>query len=91
MIDIVKRKGKRPTEAFQHQKLHNSLYAACLSVKTPEGEAKRIADTVIKAVVDWAEARSEVTSDDIRRVAARSLAVFHDEAAYLYQHHRQIL
>lgn len=90
-IDIVKRAGKRPTEAFDPHKLHASVRAACLSVRTPEGEADMTAWAVTDAVILWLEIRPEVTSDDLRRVAGRHLTVYHPEAAYLYEQHRTII
>lgn len=90
-VDIVKRGGKRPTESFDPQKLHASVYAACLSVRSPEGHADETARRVCSLVISWCDNKPEVTSADIRRQAAKALTTFHPEAAYLYQHHRVIL
>lgn len=90
-IDIVKRAGKRPTEAFDPKKLHASVRAACLSVRAPEGEADMTALAVTNAVIVWLEPRPEVTSDDLRRVASRHLKTYHPEAAYFYEQHRTII
>ena len=90
-IDVVKRRGDRPTESFDRDKLHRSIHAACLSVRSADGAALEAASRVCDVVIIWCEARSEVTSDDIRRQAAKALTVFHPEAAYFYQHHRMIM
>lgn len=90
-IDIVKRAGKRPTESFDPKKLHASVRAACLSVRTPEGEADMTAWAVTDAVIVWLELRPEVTSDDLRRVASRHLTTYHPEAAYIYEQHQTII
>ncbi len=90
-IDIVKRGGKRPTESFRRNKLHNSIQAACLSVRSPEGEAAMTASNVCDIVIIWLEKKPEVTSADIRRKAAETLESFHPEAAYLYKHHRLVM
>lgn len=87
-IDIIKRKGKRPSERFARDKLHASIVAACLSVRTPEGQAEITAKKVCDGVIIWLETKPEVTSDDIRRIASQHLERFHPEAAYLYQQHR---
>lgn len=89
--DIVKRDGKRPTEQFNREKLHHSIRAACLSVRSPEGEAETIAAKVSDGVVLWLETKPEVTSHDLRRKATDILTSFHPEAAYLYKHHRLII
>lgn len=90
-IDIIKHGGRRPTESFQRSKLHASVRAACLSVRTPEGEAETTARKVCDTVTAWLEKHPEVTSNDLRRKAADALQSFHPEAAYLYQHHRLII
>lgn len=88
---IIKRQGKRPSEQFQRDKLHHSVRAACLSVRSPEGQAETIARDVCNAVIAWLETKPEVTSSDIRRKATDVLESFHPEAAYLYKHHRLII
>jgi transcriptional regulator NrdR family protein len=87
-IDIVKSSGKRPTESFDRTKLHRSVKAACLSVRSHDGEADNTADKVCDAVIIWLEERPEVTSHDIRRIASKHLTRYHPDAAYIYEHHR---
>lgn len=88
---VVKRQGKRPTEAFQRKKLYASILASCLSVQTPEGQAEATANTVCDAVIRWLSDKPEVTSEDIRRKAADALARYHPEAAHLYKHHHMVI
>lgn len=88
LIDVVKRGGQRPSERFSRDKLHSSVVAACLSVQAPVGQAEAIAAAVCENVIDWLQTRPEVTSHDLRRVAARRLHVHHPDAAYLYEQHR---
>ncbi|AHB42092.1 hypothetical protein RAAC3_TM7C00001G0229 [Candidatus Saccharibacteria bacterium RAAC3_TM7_1] len=90
-IDVVKRDGKRPSEHFNPDKLHTSIMAACLSVRSPQGEASLTAQTVCDAVEHWCGQKSEITSADIRRIASTHLERIHPEAAYLYKHHRLVL
>lgn len=92
-IDIVKRSSKRSpkTEYFDRNKLHRSLRAACLSVRSPEGEASQAADKVCDAVIVWLEKRPEVTSQDVRRIAARHLSKHNPDAAYIYEYNRYTL
>jgi transcriptional regulator NrdR family protein len=87
-IDIVKREGRRPTEAFTLTKLHDSIVASCLSVRTPAGQAEAIAKAVTESVLAWLENKPEVTSHDIRRIASKHLHIHHPDAAYLYEQHR---
>lgn len=90
-IDIIKRSGDRPTEAFQRSKLHASVMAACLSVRSPEAQAELTANKVCDAVIIWLEEKPEVTSHDLRRKATETLEKHHPEAAYLYKHHRLVI
>lgn len=88
---IIKRKGQRPTESFDRTKLHQSIVAASLSARAPDGQADSIAHAVTNYVLEWLESRPEVTSHDIRLVATRHLRAHHPDAAYLYEQHRTIL
>ncbi len=90
-MDVIKRGGTRPSEVFDQAKLHHSVRAAVLSVRSPEGEAETVATHVSGIVKEWCASRAAVTSHDLRRVAASALEAFHPEAAYLYQNHQLIL
>lgn len=90
-VDVVKRGGRRPTEAFNRDKLHASVMAACLSVRTPEGTAHDTATRVCDALIIWCNDKPEVTSADVRRQASKALETHHPEAAYFYNHHRVIM
>jgi len=87
-IDIVKRNGQRPSENFSQEKLHASILAACLSVRTPVGQAESIAHAVSDIFISWLETKPEVTSQDVRRIAAKHLRTHHPDAAYIYEQHR---
>ena len=91
LIDVVKRSGERPTDRSNREKLHASVLAACLSVRSPHGEAETAAGNVCDAVIIWCGSKREVTSNDLRRKAAEHLERIHPEAAYLYKHHRLVL
>lgn len=88
---IIKQGGRRDHEPYVRDKLHRSIIAACLSVRSSEGSAETAADAVCKAIETWLKERPEVTSDDIRRVAARTLKIHNPEAAYFYTHHKHIV
>ncbi len=90
-IPVIKRNGKRVSEPYVHEKLHTSILAACLSVKSPEGEAETIAEKVSRTVTTWCNGKPSVTSQDLRRVASSHLEIFHPEAAYLYQNHELVV
>ncbi|HYG83323.1 MAG TPA: ATP cone domain-containing protein [Verrucomicrobiae bacterium] len=87
----VLKRHRQHSEPFDPVKLHQSVMAACLSVRSLEGEAHLTAEQVCSKVIDWLATKTEVTSADIRRVAAKNLHIYHPEAAYLYEHHRTII
>lgn len=87
-VDIVKHHKPNNYESFNRDKLYSSIVSACQSAKSPEGQAKQIANLVCDAVEKWIADRAEVTSTDIRVIAHRHLAIHHPDAAYLYEQHR---
>ena len=84
-VDIVKRGGRRPSESYIREKLHASIIAACLSVRTPSGQAQSIADAVCSSVDTWLVDKSEITSQDIRIITTKHLHTHHPDAAYMYE------
>lgn len=90
-VDVVKHHSKRPTEPYAANKLHDSIVAVCREVRTTEGAAQSAADSVCHAVDRWLQERPEVTSEDIRRVAAKTLTEHNPDAAYLYTQHKHII
>lgn len=91
VIDVVKRKKRLPVQSFQNEKLHQSIYAACLSVRVPDGEAAIVADRVSHSVQMWLKNKPMITSNDLRRIASVHLHRYSPDAAYFYHHHRYII
>lgn len=91
MTRIVKRRGSQRYETFSRDKLKASIIAACNSVYTAEGGAETAAEAVCAAIDEWKNTRPEITSDDIRRVAARTLKIHNPDAAYYYSQHKHII
>lgn len=86
---IVKRTPNY-TEPYDERKLYASVYAACLCVRTPVGEAELTAAHMCKFIQPWLTDKQEVTSHDIRRKTAEFLKVYNPDAAYMYSRHRLI-
>lgn len=84
MVKIKNIKDDNQIERFDYDRLHKSILTACLSARRPDGQAESTAKSVCDSVVEWIQQRPEVTSHDIRRVAAKSLETYDPEAAYLY-------
>lgn len=88
-MNIVKRSPGH-NEPYDERKLYASIYAVCLSVRAPQGEAEITAAHVCTDIKPWLNDKSEITSGDIRRKAAEHLSIYNPNAAYLYKHHRVI-
>lgn len=91
MSHTIRKRGGRNVETYSRQKLHNSIIAVCLSVRSKEGSSKTAAEATCDAVESWLEHKPEVTSDDIRRIAGRALKNYNPDAAYYYSQHKHIL
>jgi transcriptional regulator NrdR family protein len=79
------------SEPYDERKLYASVYAACLSLRTPAGEAELTASKVCKDIEPWLENKAEVTSIDLRHRAADHLKVYNPDAAYMYVRHRTMI
>lgn len=90
-VDVVKR-GKKPrTETFDPGKLYASIFASCISQTNMDGLADQIARQTLNSVLAWCGNKSEITSNDIRLQAAKTLGQLHPEVAYIYKNYQQIL
>lgn len=88
MIYIIKR--QRHTQPFSSRKLQASIYAACLAVRTPSGEAATTSRRVIQDIKPWIATKTEVTSLDLRHRASRHLRVYNPHAAFVYKYYDTI-
>jgi transcriptional regulator NrdR family protein len=79
------------SEPYDERKLYASIYAACLVMRTPVGEAEITAAKVCKDIQPWLQNKTEVTSTDIRHKAADHLKLYNPDAAYMYVRHRAMV
>lgn len=84
---IVKRSPGH-AEPYDERKLYASVYAACLSVRTPPGEAELTAAKICQDIAPWLHTKPEITSLDIRSRAYEHFKIYNPDAAYMYLHHR---
>jgi len=89
--NVIQAGSNQPAKPFSRKRLEKSIISVCLSLRTPEGQAEEIAESVSRAVLAWCKNKPEVTSTDIRRVATGALEKYHPEAAYLYKQQTLIL
>lgn len=85
---IVKRAGH--TEKYDERKVYASVYAACLAVREPAPTAEISAEKICQQVAAWLDNKHEVTSADIKREVYKHFHVLQPDAAWIYQHQRNI-
>ena len=88
MNHIVKRRGH--TEPYDEKKVYASVFAACQSVREPVGSSELVAEKVLSDVNNWIAKKHEVTSNDIRRQAAKHLGAYSPDAGHMLLHHRVV-
>ncbi len=88
MKHIVKRKGHE--EHFDERKVYASTFAACLNIHMNKKEAEKCADKVMGEVGRWIKKKEEVTSNDISREVIKALKKINEDAAFMYETHRDI-
>ncbi len=88
MKHIVKRAGHN--ETYDQKKVYASVYAACLAVRAQASDAELIAEEVVKDIEKWISDKHQINSHQIAREVTRSLRLYNSDAAYLYEHHRDI-
>lgn len=87
--NIVKRSPGH-SEPYDERKLYASIYASCLSVRTPTGEAELTAAKICQDIEPWLHTKPEITSLDIRTHAYEHFKIYNPDAAYMYLRHRII-
>ena len=85
---IVKRKGH--TEVYDDRKVYGSCFLACRNSHMGEKEAEEICGKVTASVTKWIKNKKMVSSDAIFRLLAEELRKHNDDAAFMYETHRDI-
>ena len=88
ILQIVKRKGH--SELYDERKVYGSCYFSCRNAHLSEQESEQICKKVSAAITKWARAKKIVSSDDIFRALAQELKKHNEDAAFLYETHRDI-
>mgnify|MGYP001590629331 CR=1 FL=1 len=87
-LKIVKRAGH--TELYDERKVYGSCFFACRNAHLSKEEAEDICSKVCKAISKWANKRRVISSDDIFRILINELKKHNEDAAFLYETHRDI-
>jgi len=88
MKHIVKRKGH--TEAFDARKIYASVFAACLVLRMKDEEAELIAHMVSDEVEKLLKDVKQIEAHKIHKLVTENLKKYNENAAYIYDTHRDI-
>lgn len=88
IMHVIKRKGHK--EKFDEKKVYGSVYSACYVCDMKEKECERIAKTVSREIKSLASRNKIITSEDIFKHVARILKKHHEDAAFMYETHRDV-
>ncbi len=85
---VVKRRGHN--EPFDERKVYGSIYASCASCDIKERECEKLAEQVVSELKKTISGRNEINSTEIFGLVISILAKYHEDAAFMYQAHRDI-
>ncbi len=85
---IIKRKGHK--EYFDIRKLYGSIYAACMTLRMHHEEAELLANMVSSEIEKKLADKKEITTKQLREIAATELEKYHPDATYMYRNHKDI-
>ena len=87
-LQIVKRKGH--AELYDERKVYGSCYFSCRNAHLSEKEAEEICKKVSAAITKWVKKQKVVSSNDIFKLLIQELKKHNEDAAFLYETHRDI-
>ena len=85
---VVKRRGQM--QAFDERKVYGSIYSACASCHLKEKECEKLADQVLAEVKKAISNKKQINSTELFGLVIAILAKYHEDAAFMYQVHRDI-
>ena len=88
VLQIVKRRGH--TEIYDERKVYGSCFFACRNAHLSEKEAEEICKKVSAAITKWIKTKKSVSSNDIFKILIQELKKHNEDAAFLYETHRDI-
>lgn len=87
-LQIVKRKGH--TELYDERKVYGSCYFSCRNAHLSEHESEEICRKVSVVVTKWIKKQKIVSSNEIFKKLIEELKKHNEDAAFLYETHRDI-
>lgn len=88
VLQIVKRKGH--TELYDEKKVYGSCFFACRNAHLSVQEAEEICSKITASVTKSVRKRKIVSSNYIFKLLIQELKKHNEDAAFLYETHRDI-
>lgn len=85
---VVKRRGH--SEHFDERKVYGSIYSACSNCDLHEKECEKLAEQVVEELKKAMVTKKEINSTEIFGLVISILAKYHEDAALMYEVHRDI-
>ena len=87
-LHIVKRRGH--SELYDERKVYGSCFFACRNAHLTEYESEEICSKVAANATKWIKKREVVSSNEIFRFIISELKKHHEDAAFVYETHRDL-
>ena len=87
-MQIVKRKGH--TELYDERKVYGSCFFACRNAHLSEKGSEEICNKIRAAVTKAVNKKKVVSSSEIFRFLIKELKKYNEDAAFLYETHRDV-
>ena len=87
-LRIVKKEGH--SELYDERKVYGSCYFACRNSHLSEQESEEICNKVCMAINELANSKKIMSSDDIFMALIEELKKYNEDAAFLYETHRDL-
>lgn len=88
VLQIVKRKGH--TEVYDERKVYGSCFFACRNAHLDKEDAEEICNKVSVELTRIARKKKIISSNNIFRLIIGELKKHNEDAAFLYETHRDI-
>ena len=85
---IIKKDGHE--EEFKKEKVYQSVYESCLNAHHEKKKASNIANKVIRDLMKHFKSKKLVKSHEVFKYIATLLEKYDEDAAFLYETHRDV-
>ena len=85
---VIKKDGHE--EIFKKEKAYGSIYESCLNAHHEKKKATNIAKKTVNDLIKELKGKKKITSEHVFKLIATLLEKYDEDAAFLYETHRDI-